>query len=73
MRMQHWCCHRSYSFCDDMFSMLCFAVVCVFFILGEVARAKVGYDGMSRIGLHDVKQGINKKKKKRGHIFIAKI
>lgn len=64
MRIQHWCCHRSYSFHDGMFFMLCSGVVCVLFILGEVAWAKVGYEGMSGIGLHDVKQGIKKKKKK---------
>lgn len=74
MRIQYWCCHRSYSFHDGMFFMLCSGVVCVLFILGEVAWAKVGYEGMSGIGLHDVKQGIKKKEKKsRGHIFIAKI
>lgn len=48
-----------------------FCCLCV--ILGAVAWAKVGYEGMTGIGLHDVKQGINKKKKSRGHIFIAKI
>lgn len=63
MRPQHWCYHRSYSFHDGMFSVLCLVVVCVLFILGEVARAKVGLEGMRRTELHDVKQGINKKKK----------
>lgn len=48
-----------------MFSMLCLViVVCVLLILWEVAKAKVGYEGVSGIGLHDVKQGIKKKKKK---------
>lgn len=46
-----------------MFSMLCLViVVCVLFILWEVARAKVGYEGVNGIGLHVVKQGIKKKK-----------
>lgn len=45
--------------------MLCLViVVCVLLILWEVAKAKVGYEGVSGIGLHDVKQGIKKKKKK---------
>lgn len=43
-----------------------YALFCCCFCatLREVAWAKVGYEGMSGIGLHDVKQGINKKKKK---------
>lgn len=54
-----------------MFSMLCLViVVCVLFILWEVARAKVGYEGVNGIGLHVVKQGIKKKKRL---LFIAKI
>lgn len=76
-KIQNWSCHRSYIFHDGMLFIFCFVVGCVLFILGEIARAKVKYEWMSRIWLHDVKQGINKKKKKtvevRGHIFIAKI
>lgn len=40
--------------------MLCFVVV-VLFILGKVARSD---EEISGIGLHDIKQGINQKKKK---------